>query len=289
MTESKASEDTIETSDLDKVVTSGIDHIHLNVNEISQAINLFTGLFNCTHNIPLYIDSIDGMNSMNSMRVDVIAPASKEGYFAKMMQKMGGEGISAISFYVEDIDDATRRIEAAGLKAKSKIGYPEIELQTQFRASDSFGMSIELVYLYPDAEQKILAIKRQQSQDNNGVLEIQSETGAVKQSGIDHVRLRVKDVDKAIALFSRLFECQWQQSIPGIAARSTLGIHLLKSDDGVEGVDAFAISVHDLAQAGLRAEQMGLSKIDTPAYLSDERCLCFAPADCFSVSMILMA
>ncbi len=47
----------------EKVRTGGIDHPHLNVYDIGKAIALLTGLFECKHNIPLYIDSIDGMNS----------------------------------------------------------------------------------------------------------------------------------------------------------------------------------------------------------------------------------
>ncbi len=68
-------------NELLKIQTSGIDHIHLNVNELSQAIDFFTGLFQGEHNISLYIDEIDGLNSMNSLPVDVIAPASDHGFF----------------------------------------------------------------------------------------------------------------------------------------------------------------------------------------------------------------
>lgn len=271
-----------------KVQTSGIDHIHLNVHQIDSAISLFTGLFDCSHNIPLYIDSIDGINSMNSLRIDVIAPASEDGYFASMMKKTGGEGVSAVSFYVHDIDEATRRIEAAGIKARSKIGYPGIELQTQFPAKESFGMSIELVYLYPDAEEKIAAIKADQAKDNAGDTEIACSDEAVAASGIDHVRLRVRNVEQAIVLFSRLFECKWYPNENGTAARSSLGLHLLESDDGEEGIDGFAIRVDDLAAATARAKKMGLELVEKPDYLAHDNCICLASNECFSVSLVLV-
>jgi predicted enzyme related to lactoylglutathione lyase len=271
-----------------KVQTSGIDHIHLNVNHIDQAIELFTGLFDCRHNIPLHIDSIDGINSMNTLRVDVIAPASKGGFFARNMAKMGGEGLSAVSFYVDDIDEATRRIEATGIKAISKIGYPGIERQTQFHAKDCFGMSIELVYLYPDAEKKIAAIKDGQAKDNDGALDIPCQPGAVEAFGIDHVRLRVNNLEQAVAHFSRLFECEWNVNSDGSAARSSLGMHLLLSDNGDEGVDAFGIRVGDVGAAKIRAQQLGMRIIEPPAYLASMNCACIAPSDCFGVSLVLV-
>ena len=132
--------------DKKRVETEGIDHLHLNVYEIEKAIELFTGLFECKHNVPLYIDSVDGMNSMNSLGMDVIAPVSPDGMFGKMMKRMG-EGLSAVSFYVDDLDDATQRIAETGIRIVSEIGFPEIERQTQFHSKDCFGMSLELVYL----------------------------------------------------------------------------------------------------------------------------------------------
>ena len=277
-----------DSSYLSKVQTSGIDHIHLNVDQIDSAIALFTGLFDCTHNIPLYIDSIDGINSMNSLRVDVIAPVSEDGYFAKMMEKMGGEGVSAVSFYVDDIDDATARIEARGIKVRSKLGYPGIELQTQFSAADCFGMSIELVYLYPDAEEKIAAIKADQAKNNDGATDIPCQPGAVAAFGIDHVRLRVKNVKQAMDHISTVFECEWSLSEDGTAARSSLGMHLLQNAKGEEGIDAFAIRVNDLAAASARVAQLGLRPIEKPAYLANDNCLCLAPSNCFGVSLIMI-
>lgn len=275
---------------LPKVTTSGIDHIHLNVNHLQEAITLFTNLFDCTHNIPLHIDSIDGVNSMNSLRVDVIAPASSDGYFAKVMEGYGGEGISAVSFYVEDIDDATARIEAKGLKHRSKIGYPGIELQTQFAARDSFGMSIELVYLYPDAEEKIAAIKADQAKDNDGETEIQSQPGAVASSGIDHVRLRVKDVTAAVERFANLFESEWTFDQPTGVARSSLGIDLMPvaNAEQKEGIDALGIRVDDLAEAAARVSTLQLQTTASPSYLDSGTCLGLHPTECFGISLVLV-
>ncbi|MFK8020471.1 MAG: hypothetical protein AB8B86_11915 [Pseudomonadales bacterium] len=275
-------------SELPKVRTSGIDHVHLNVDHIDEAVELFTSLFDCEHNIPLYIDSIDGINSMNSLRIDVIAPGSADGFFAKMMKKMGGQGVSAVSFYVNDIKEATQRIEAAGLKVKSEIGYPDIELQTQFYAADSFGMALELVYLYPDHEEKIAAIKAEQAKENAGATQIYGKPGSVAASGIDHVRLRVNNVAEAVALFSRLFECEWTTSIDGKSAQSSLGIHLLATDGGMQGVDAFGIKVSNFNAAIERASHLGLQFTPTPEYLSCGQYACLDPEATYGVSLVLV-
>lgn len=276
----------------EKVETSGIDHVHLNVYALDRAIERFTGLFDCKHNHPLYIESIDGMNSMNSFGMDVIAPASEQGLYARMMERMGGEGISAVSFYVEDLDEATRRIEATGIRKVSEIGYPGIERQTQFHAKDCFGMSLELVYLYPDALEKMRALQADQAKQHAGRAHIEARPGAVATGGIHHVRLRVPSagaLDEAIARFESWFACAWERASDGRSATSSLDIHLLVSDGGGQGVDAFGMAVPDLEVAVDRARALGMQPIEPPAYLAArERAVCFAPGDCFGLSLVLV-
>ena len=275
----------------DKVQTAGIDHLHLNVYDLEKAIELFTGLFQCKHNVPLYIDSVDGINSMNSLGMDVIAPASKDGMYGRMMQRIG-EGLSAVSFYVDDLDDATRKIEATGIRKVSEIGYPEVERQTQFHRKDCFGMSLELVYLYPGAREKVLAIQQGQAKDNGGKPYIEALPGAVASGGIHHVRLRVKsvdDLDAAVAKFRSWFECSWKRAEDGRSATSSLDMHIVVSEGGVQGIDAFALAVPDLDAAAERAAELGLSQIEVPAYLQEmERAVCLAPSGCFGLSLVLV-
>jgi catechol 2,3-dioxygenase-like lactoylglutathione lyase family enzyme len=275
----------------DRVQTSGIDHLHLNVFDLEKAIALFTRLFECKHNVPLYIDSIDGTNSMNSLGMDVIAPASEDGLYGRMMQRIG-EGLSAVSFYVEDLDDATRKIEATGIRKVSEIGFPEIERQTQFHAKDCFGMSLELVYLYPGATEKMAAMQASQAKDNDGKPHIEALPGAVPTGGIHHVRLRVKsveDLETAIRKFESWFECSWQRAPDGKSATSSLDVHLFVSEDGTQGIDAFAMAVPDLEAAVERGREMGLSQLEIPPYLREiENAVCFAPSDCFGLSLVLV-
>ncbi len=276
----------------DRVETAGIDHLHLNVHRIDEAIGLFTRLFQCKHNVPLYIDSVDGMNSMNSLGMDVVAPASEDSRYARMMERLGGEGISAVSFYVDDLDDATRKIEATGIRKVSEIGYPEIERQTQFHARDCFGMSLELVYLHPGATEKMAAIQESQASQNDGKPHIESLPGAVPTGGIHHVRLRVgsaEALEAAIARFESWFVCTWQRARDGRSATSSLDVHLWVGDGDREGIDAFAMAVPELETATRRADELGLTRIETPAYLAKiENAVCYAPSDCFGLSLVLV-
>jgi len=274
-----------------RVITPGIDHIHLNVYELEAAIELFTSLFQCKHNQPLFIEEVDGINSMNSLGLDVFAPASENGMWGKMMKKMG-EGVSAVSFYVDDLDEATALIESTGIRKISEIGYPEIERQTQFHARDCFGMSLELVYLYPDALEKMRAIQQGQAAEHGGSAHVEARPGAIESGGIHHVGLRVKstgEVASAIAKFVSGFECTWELGPNGRSATSSLGIHLLVSEDGSEGVDAFAMAVPDLDAAERRIEELEFARTEVPVYLRErERALCLAPEHCFGLSLLLV-
>jgi hypothetical protein len=71
------------------VETSGIDHIHLNVSDIQAAIERFTAILDCEHNLPLYIDSIQALNSMNTLGVDVFEPREEGGIAARQMARFG--------------------------------------------------------------------------------------------------------------------------------------------------------------------------------------------------------
>ena len=75
----------------------------------------------------------------------------------------------------------------------------------------------------------------------------------------------------------------------GRAAVSSLDLHLLVSDDGSHGVDAFGMAVPDLDAAARRAESLGLVEIESPAYLRDEgRVVSLSPSGCFGVSLVLV-
>ena len=117
-------------------------------------------------------------------------------------------------------------------------------------------MSLELVYLYPGAKEKMAAMQASQAKDNGGKPHIEGLPGSVKTGGIHHVRLSVKsieDLEAAVAKFESWFECSWAIASDRRSATSSLDVHIVVSDDQSQGISAFAMAVPDLAEAEKRA------------------------------------
>ena len=251
-------------------------------------MELFTSLLQGNCIAPMFIDSVDGMNSPHSSGIDIMMPASEEGLYGQIMKNGVGEGIRAVSFRVDDLHEATRGGVEGGLRIMSQIGYPGIEDQTQFNPEDFYGLTIELAYLYPGHEQMLLDLNNERAkQEGLETCYIDGKPGALACSGIHHACMRVKDLDGAMANFSKAFDCQWEVHASGTAACSSTGLHLLQTD-GKEGVDSVGLAVEDIAAAKARVAELGLKEVPVPHYLSDEACLCLDAAECFGVSLVLV-
>ncbi len=275
------------------VPTSGIDHVHLNVEDIFAATALFTSILDCEHNIPLYIDSIQAFNSMSTLMLDVFQPREPEGIAARQMAAFGGAGLTTVSFLVSDIDSATAHIESCGVPILSRIGFPGVEKQTQFRPRDCFGMVLELVQYEPTHDEVIARIKDEQARENGGRRSIPAKSGALSGSGIDHVHLRVADLAAAQRWFSKLFVCEWAEveTPPGRprAALGSIGIHLVEAKEEKEGLGSLAFAIEDLEAAGELADRLGLGRIRGLDHAAKDECLRFDPADVCGLPLELVA
>ena len=274
------------------VETSGIDHVHLNVADIALAIERFTALLECEHNIPLYIDSIQALNSMNTLGLDVFEPKESEGIAARQMARFGGPGLTTVSLHVEDLDSATAHIESCGVPILSQIGFPGVERQTQFRPRDCHGMVLELVQYVPGHEAVVAEIKARQAAEHDGRTGIPAQPGALSTGGIDHVHLRVADLDETRRWFSRLFVCDWDEvkTAPGAprASKSSIGVHLVDAAGADEGLGSLAFSVDDLAAAEALGSRLGLRTLPAPDHAQGDRCLRFDPADVCALPLELV-
>ena len=251
-------------------------------------MELFTSLLQGNCITPMYIDSVDGLNSPHSSGIDIMMPASQEGLYGQLMKNGVGQGIRAVSFRVDDLPEATRCGEAGGLRILSQIGYPGIEDQTQFNPEDFYGLTIELAYLYPGHEQMLLDLNNERAkQEGLETCYIDGKPGSLACSGIHHARMRVRDLEGAMANFSRAFDCEWEVRASGTAACASTGLHLLQTD-GRECVDAVGLKVEDIAAAKARVAELGLRQAAVPEYLSDESCICLDAAECFGVSLVLV-
>ena len=274
------------------VPTSGIDHVHLNVEDIHAATDLFTTILECEHNIPLYIDSIQALNSMSTLMLDVFQPQGSDGITAKQMARFGGPGLTTLSFHVEDIESASAHIESCGVPILSQIGFPGVEIQTQFRPRDCFGMVLELVQYEPTHDEVIARIKDEQAREHGGRRSIPAKPGALSGRGIDHVHLRVDDLPAAQRWFSKLFVCDWDeidtQAGDPSAARSSIGMHLVEAKGQKEGLGSVAFGVHDLAAAKRLADRLGLRRVDASDHSLRDDCLRLDPDDIHALPLELV-
>lgn len=272
--------------------TTGIDHVHLMVSDIERAIERFTTILDCEHNIPLYIDSIQALNSMNSLGLDVFEPKAAEGIAGKQMARFGGPGLTTLSFGVEDIDAATSHIEGCDVRLMSRIGFPGVELQSQFHPRDCFGMVLELVQYVKGHEQVVAEIKAKQAKENDGRTGIPAKPGALTGSGIDHTHLRVGDLDAARRWFSELFVCEWDEVETGPdgprATRSSIGVHLVEAAGESQGLGSVAFGVDDFAAAEALAAKLGLRRLELADHAPGESCLRFDPDDACGLPLELV-
>jgi len=275
-----------------RVATSGIDHVHLNVEDIHRATDLFTTILECEHNIPLYIDSIQALNSMSTLMLDVFEPQEAEGIAARQMARFGGPGPTTLSFEVQDIEAATAHIEACGVSVLSKIGYPGVEIQTQFKPKDCFGMVLELVQYEPTHDAVIAEIKAKQALENDGRVSIPAKPGALPGRGIDHAHLRVADLDRARRWISKLFVCDWDEvktrTDTPRASRSSIGVHLVEALAEKEGLGSIAFAVEDLAAAADLGVRLRLRRLDATDHADNDPCLRFDPRDVCALPLELV-
>ncbi len=274
------------------IATSGIDHVHLSVTDIEAFIARFSSILDCESKIPLYIDSIQALNSMNSLNLDVFEPKEREGIAARQMAGFGGPGLTTLSMLVEDIDAATAHIESCGVRVISKIGYPGVEIQSQFHPKDCFGMVLELIEYIDGHEQVIAEINAKQALDNRGRTFIPAQAGALAGSGIDHAHLRVPDLDDARRWLSRLFVCDWEDvtdTIDGApTCRSSIGIHLNEAHDERPGLSSLAFGVDDMDAASALADAQKLRRLPAAGHRQDETCLVLDRRDVFDLSLELV-
>lgn len=266
------------------IKTTGIDHIHLNVHAMDSVVDIFTGLLQCQHNIPLYIDVIQGMNSMNSLGIDVFMPVEINGMLSKIMRKSKGQGLTTIAFHVDDIDLAMASFAKQGITPYSEIGYPGIERQAQYSIVELPDMTLELVQWEQGAEEKIAAIKKQQARANNGILEISAQDGALSHKGIHHLLLHVRDLNAAKDRYTQLFDCTWQLS-NGIARAST-GLYLREQKN--LGLQSLAIAVDDLQAASQRATTLGLIHIESHTNESEKNEVAFSHENLLGATLVLV-
>lgn len=148
-----------------KIKTSGLDHVHVYVNDLTATLELLGRLFECDETLQSVVESIGSYNaqvrfpeSTASPFLDMFEPMSADGAAARVIQRHG-ECVAMLSFRVDDLDTAVDHAVTCGLREISRVGFPGIMKQVQFHPADTAGFQLEFVQYEPDAHQRIAEIQ----------------------------------------------------------------------------------------------------------------------------------
>jgi methylmalonyl-CoA/ethylmalonyl-CoA epimerase len=151
------------------IKTTGLDHVHVFVRDLDGFLTLFGRLFDSEQTMQSEIESIGAFNSTlrfsgatSSPFLDLFEPASEDGPVARALERRG-EGVTVLSFGVDDLESSIAHAEACGLRVVSRIGFPGVMAQVQFDPADTFGFQLELVQYEPGAEERIAEIQRKKA------------------------------------------------------------------------------------------------------------------------------
>jgi len=152
-----------------KIRTTGLDHVHIVVRDLDGLLDLLGRLFVSEQTLQSEIASIGAFNaqvrfpaSSSSPYLDLFEPSSDDGLLGKSLARTG-EGVTILSFGVDDLEHAEAHATSCGLRVISRIGFPGVMSQVQFHPADTFGFQLEFVQYEPDAEACIAEIQRRKA------------------------------------------------------------------------------------------------------------------------------
>ena len=119
-----------------------IDHIHLYVKDMDKAKSLFSRIFNTEFSHNTVDEKYNMCLSVDPLGIELVSPLSADSQIAKDIEKRG-EGVHGISFKVEDIEEATADLVAAGLRVVGRINVGGLK-EVQFHPRDTFGVMVEV-------------------------------------------------------------------------------------------------------------------------------------------------
>jgi hypothetical protein len=144
----------------------GIDHIHINVRRLQRFREIMQQLFGPDITPVGHLEPFGFYNSCVSFPessarpfLDVFQPANDEGFVGRYIREHG-QGVSFISFQVENLDQAAEHAARCGLKEISREGYRGMK-QVQFDTFEELGFYLEFVEYEPGFHVELEEIKRQ--------------------------------------------------------------------------------------------------------------------------------
>ena len=120
-----------------------IDHVSFFVKDLDKAVKFFGELLETSFLEPFPIKSVDIMDTLAPLGIDLCTPLTPDGVSSKVMARRG-EGLSMVSFKVPNFEEALAEMKARGIRqlVRDTIGAAE---WATFDPRDTFGVMIELI------------------------------------------------------------------------------------------------------------------------------------------------
>jgi hypothetical protein len=146
--------------------TTGLDHIHVNVRDLTAFVDLFDRLFGTGQAAQVEVEAVAAFNATvrfspeaPSTFLDVFEPVGEQGPVAEAIRRHD-ECVTILSFRVEDLDQAADHAISCGLREVSRVGFPGVMKQIQFHPADTPGFQVEFVEYEAGHELYLSAIKQ---------------------------------------------------------------------------------------------------------------------------------
>ena len=121
----------------------GIDHIAIRVKNLDKATQFFEDVFETKFQELGDIEMLDIRSRIDPLGLELVAPLLSDGPTARVL-KRHGEGMTLLSFKVQNLDEAVAHMTAKGVRLTHRGFNGDLEGAT-FHPADTFGVLIELV------------------------------------------------------------------------------------------------------------------------------------------------
>lgn len=119
-----------------------IDHIHVAVKDLDKAISFFSQILGTNFSNTINVEKYTLKSVISPLGLELIESTSPEGVIAKFIERKG-EGVSAISFKVPNLEEAIAELQSKGLRLVGRVEQGRLK-EAQFHPKDAFGVMIEL-------------------------------------------------------------------------------------------------------------------------------------------------
>ena len=119
-----------------------VDHIHIYVHDIDAAIAFWSDILGTKFSEVVVEEEWRFKATMEPLGVELVSPTTADSVVGRALESRE-EGLAAISLKVDDIEEATRELEAKGLRVVGRMRHGGLK-EVQFHPKDAYGVMIEL-------------------------------------------------------------------------------------------------------------------------------------------------